>query len=132
MMREANTPEQCRILATWFREEEATFREKAEAENRDYEHYKVRAATKVPTRADNARSLRDYYSEKANHMAALATRYETRLAELDLSYRPVTGTASRTAVTPMTTTPASSSQNEKMLLERIEELERQVGECRPQ
>ena len=83
MMQQASTPEQLQRLATWFREEEATLRGKAEAENRDYERYKVQVQTKVPTRADNARSLRDRYSQKADHVAALAARCEIRLAQSD-------------------------------------------------
>jgi len=94
MMREASTADQCRTLATWFRGEEATFRGKAEAENKDYERYKTTARVKVPTRADNARSLAGTYTNKANRMAELAARYETQLARLDPSYRTVAATAS--------------------------------------
>jgi hypothetical protein len=93
MMREAGTADQCRTLAAWFRGEEATFRGKAEAENRDYERYKTTVRTKVPTRADNARSQADSYSNKADKMAALAARYETQLARLDPSYRPAMATS---------------------------------------
>jgi len=89
MMREASSPDQYRTLVTWFREEEAIFRSKAEAENRDYEHYKVRVRTKAPTRADNARNFRDYYVYKADKMAGLASRYETILSRLDPRYQPV-------------------------------------------
>jgi len=94
MMREASTADQCRTLAAWFRGEEATFRGKAEAENRDYERYKTTVRTKAPTRADNARSQADSYSNKADKMAALAARYETQLAQLDPSYRPATAASS--------------------------------------
>jgi hypothetical protein len=93
MMREASAADQFRTLATWFRGEEATFRGKAEAENRDYERYKTTVHTKVPTRADNARSMAGYYSGKADRMAALATRYETQLSQLDPNYRPVKAAA---------------------------------------
>ena len=111
MMREAHTADQCRTLATWFRGEEATFRGKAEAENADYERYKTTARTKAPTRADNARSLADYYSGKADKMAALATRYESQLSRVDPSYRPVTTTASATAGTRCPAALPRSEQN---------------------
>ena len=106
MMREASTADQDRTLATWFRGQEAAFRAKAEAEYKDFERYKTTVRTKVPTRADNARNLADHYSNKANEMSALATRYETQLALLDPSYRPTT--ASTAAGTPcMATVPQS-------------------------
>jgi hypothetical protein len=94
MMRKADTADRCRTLATWFRGEEAAFRAKAEAESADYERYKTTVRTKVPTRADNARSSADYYSGRADKMAALAALYEARLARLDPSYRPARATAS--------------------------------------
>ena len=87
MMREASTADQYRALVTWFREEEVILRGKAEGENRDYEHYKTSARLKVPTRADNARSMRDHYSYKADEMSELAARYETKLSQLDPTYR---------------------------------------------
>jgi hypothetical protein len=133
MMKEASSADQCRTLATWFREEETIFRVKAEAENRDYERYKnVLIPAKFPTRADTARGLKDYYSYKANQMAALASRYETQLSRLDPSYRPVTTTTAAMTETPITTATPSLSQNEKMLLDRIERLEQQSGRARAQ
>jgi hypothetical protein len=74
MMREANTADQYRTLATWFRG-------------------KTTARTKLPTRADNARSQAESYSNKAIQMASLASRYESQLARLDPTYRPTTVTA---------------------------------------
>jgi hypothetical protein len=119
-MREASTADQCRTLATWFREEEATFRGKAAAEDRDYELYnRMPGPSKYPTRADTARAFRDYYFSKANQMAALADRYETQLAQPDPSYRHVTANES-SADPPL-------SQNERMLLERIERIEQQLA-----
>jgi hypothetical protein len=105
MMREASTADQFRTLANWFRGEEAALRGKAQAERLDYERYKTTVRTKAPTRADNARSMADHYSYKADKMAALAAGYETQLARLDPSYRPVTTTASALAGTAC---PASS------------------------
>jgi hypothetical protein len=93
MMREANTADQYRTLATWFRGEEAAFRAKAVAENEDYNRYKTTARTKLPTRADNARSQAESYSNKAIQMASLASLYESQLARLDPTYRPTTVTA---------------------------------------
>jgi hypothetical protein len=113
VMREANTADQCRLLAAWFREEEVAWRGKAEAEEKDYERYKALVRTKVPTRADNARSWRDYYSNKAGHMAELAARYETELARLDPSYRPVTAAVS-TAGAPATTGTRAASPSVDM------------------
>jgi hypothetical protein len=52
-------------------------------------------------------------------MAALAYRYETQLSPLDPSYRHVT--ASESSADPLL------SQNERMLLERIERIEQQLG-----
>jgi hypothetical protein len=109
MMREASTADQDRVLATWFRGQEAAFRAKAEAEYKDFERYKTTVRTKVPTRADNARNLADHYSNKANEMSALATRYETQLAFLDPSYRPTT--ASTAAGTPCMATVLQSGLN---------------------
>lgn len=111
MMREASTADQYRTLVTWFREQETTFRGKAEAENRDYDRYKDRLVpAKYPTPADTARGLRDYYTYKANQMAGLATRYEIQLSRVDPSYRPVITTAPAAAGTPITTAPPSLSQ----------------------
>ena len=109
MMREASTADQDRTLATWFRGQEAAFRAKAEAEYKDFERYKTTVRTKVPTRADNARNLADHYSNKANEMSALATRYETQLALLDPSHRPTT--ASTAAGTPCMATLSQSGLN---------------------
>jgi hypothetical protein len=133
MMKEASSADQCRTLATWFREEETTFRVKAEAENRQYERYKnMLIQAKFPTRGYTARELRNRYSYKANQMAARASRYETQLSRLDPSYRPVTTNPSAMPGTPITTAPPSLSQNEKMLLDRIERLEQQSGRARAQ
>jgi hypothetical protein len=100
MMREANTPNQDSVLATWFRGQEAVYRAKVEAENRDYERYKTTVRTKAPTRADNARSLADHYSGKASRMAELASGFETQLSRLDPSYRPVTAVSATGTTCP--------------------------------
>ncbi|MGA2435790.1 MAG: hypothetical protein ABSG25_10945 [Bryobacteraceae bacterium] len=116
MMREASTADQYRTLTTWFRGQETIFRGKAEAENKDYEQYKTTVRTKAPTRADNARSMAAHYSNKADQMAALAVRYETQLARLDPSYRPIRAAASAAAGTPIMTSspcPAAFSHPEE-------------------
>ena len=70
MMRDAHTPEQYRVLGTWFRSQEQMFDEKAAAEKKEWEQrvggYKV----------DPARNLYDYYVEKAQEMSARAADYE--------------------------------------------------------
>lgn len=89
LLREASTAEQFRTLAMWFREEEAVFRDKTEAENRDFE--KLRRMTvpaKFPTPADSARSLRDYYAYEAHRKAEAAVRCEVQLSRMDPSFRP--------------------------------------------
>lgn len=49
-----------------FREEEVTFRDKAAAEDRNYELYdRMPGPSKYPTRADTARAFRDYHLPKA-------------------------------------------------------------------
>jgi len=113
MMREASTVDQYRTLATWFREEEAAFREKAEAQAKKFEGIKT-SWSKQPTSVDTARAARDNYLYKADRMATLAKRYETELSRLDPNYRA-----------PSAAAPAPPCQDEKMLLDRIERLEQQ-------
>ena len=133
MMRQASTADQCKTLATWFREEEVSSRSKAGAENRDYERYKnLMVPAKFPTRADSARRLGDYYSYKADQNAAFASRFETQLSRLDPSYRAAISTGPSPARAPGATASAPLSQNEKMLLDRIQRLEQQVAQPRPQ
>jgi hypothetical protein len=60
MMRDASTADQYKALAVWFRQEETTFRMKAEAEDIEYLRYKSRTVgSKYPTPADSARALSD-------------------------------------------------------------------------
>lgn len=70
MMRDAHTPEQYRVLVTWFRSQEQMFDEKAAAEKKEWGQrvggYKF----------DPARNLYDYYVEKAQEMSARAEHYE--------------------------------------------------------
>jgi len=128
MMKEAATGDQYRSLATWFREEETVLRGKARMENAEFEKYKdAMVLGKYPTRVDTARSLRDYYSYRANRMATLATRYETELARLDPAYRPVAAEANAVAEARTSNAQPQLSGNERMLLDRIEQLERQTG-----
>ena len=97
----------------------------ADAENRDYERLqRMVVPAKYPTRADTARGLRDYYSYRASQMASIAAGYEIQLSRLDPTFRPVTPVESP-AAPPL-------SENEKMLVDRIERLERQIGPPRTQ
>jgi len=119
MMREANTADQCRTLVTWFRQEEAHFLDKAQQENAEYERLRQSSVpAKFPRPQDSAQSLRDYYNRKSQKMALLADQFEIRLSRLDPSYHPA----------PKPTNIAAHPESEKMLLERIERLERQVAQ----
>ncbi len=78
MMREAKKPNEYRLLADYFRQQQLQFRVKAEAAEEEWFHcarYFV-LPTKFPTRADTAQALWRYYSYKAAKMAALASGYE--------------------------------------------------------
>src|SRR5215831_9869241 len=67
MIREATTPERYQKLVNWFRDQEASFRRKAEERNQAYERYRQWAVpSKHPNATDGARNLRDYYQLKAD------------------------------------------------------------------
>jgi len=118
LMQEAHNASQYRTLSMWFRDEEAIFRDKAAAASKEYERLKVLPGLgKNPTPADRAKERRDYYSYKAGKMATSAAYCEAELSKLDPSSR----------VSPIVSGLAPLSPNERMLLERIEELERQVS-----
>ena len=127
MMREAHTADQYKDLAAWFRKEEAKFRSKAEAEERDYVLYKDRfPAAKYPTPAESARALSDYYLYKANKMAAIADRYDKQLSRTDLNHPGSAMPGSSTPGEPFKNGLHSQSQSDDML-ERTEAQERQAG-----
>jgi hypothetical protein len=82
LIREAHTPEQYQTLATYFRAQEKLYNDKAAVEKQEWDR---RAAIttgpemKPPTGADSARNLYQYYVEKSQEMATLASNYEQRL-----------------------------------------------------
>ena len=80
MVRQAHTPDQYKALATVFRDQQGVYQRQAEASLREYEKYKTTTHPKTPTAADNARSWQAYYSGKADHAAALASKYESLAA----------------------------------------------------
>ena len=117
LMSEANEPEQRKILVSWFHGEEQTFRRKAEEENQRYERYKrSNFPSKFPAPAESARALRDYYTYRADKMAALEAKYDGSSS--------LAGGNPRVGVTAGAAQPGS--QTERMLLERVEKLEQQI------
>jgi hypothetical protein len=120
--REARTADQVRELARWYRGEEQVFRQKAKDENQELlRRQKMVLPGKFPNPVDSARSLRDYHNYKADQMAKRAARYETELQRLDPMYRIV-------PAEPV----VSFSPSEKVLLDRIQRLERQVQQLQEQ
>lgn len=80
-MAQAHTPEQYGTLATYFRQKEKLFRDKAAEEKVEWDRRKqatLALGKKYPSSADSARNLYDYYSYKADQMASSAAVYEAR------------------------------------------------------
>jgi hypothetical protein len=82
MMSSAHTNEQYQTLATYFRSQERLFRQKAQAQQQEYEEASrlVHGAFKFPTRADVARQANEQYTYQASRMAKLAEAYEQRIS----------------------------------------------------
>lgn len=120
LLADAEKPENSRQLAVYYRTEEQLYRAKAKAESEEHELALAKpwASPKFPTRADIIARLRDYYEGKANSMAAAAARYEAVVQPASADRMQVA------TATPAVATPLSA--NEVMLLQRIEQLEKQV------
>jgi hypothetical protein len=127
LMRQANTPEQCRLLSRYFRAQERAFRVKAAQEQANYRQLlKGWMPSKYPTPAQSQQALYQYQVHRADQMAALAARYEQKLAG--------NRTGEAVALRPGNIDPASRPEgeisgmtpSEKVLLQRIEVLERLI------
>ena len=80
---DAHTSEQYRGLATYFSQQADSFRSKAREEKTEWDRRKsttVSIAAKYPTPADSARNLYDYYTYKADEMAARSRHFESMAA----------------------------------------------------
>lgn len=123
-MQEAKTPAQYLELVTYLRRQEDKLRGEAQSQKEEYEKWaRTGGSSKFPSRADTAHNLYVEYSAKADQMAQLANDFEARLHP----HAPgeVAAKTQRSAPAPLT--PA-----EQMMLDRLNELEKQVKELNKQ
>jgi hypothetical protein len=80
MMREAHTPEQYRVLASYYRMRQQQFANQAHEEIVWFARRNMNvslAAAKYPTPLDSSRNRYEYFNFEAQHMSRQAAHYES-------------------------------------------------------
>jgi hypothetical protein len=118
-MQEAKSPAQYLEVVTYLRNREDALRGEAQSQREIYQKWaQTGGSSKFPSRADVAHNLYVQYTAKADHVAQLANDYESRL------HPPAAGeVATKTPPTPSQLTP-----NEQIMLDKLNQLEKQVKE----
>jgi len=83
--RNANAPDQWKIVASYYEERQKSYLQLAAAEKKEWEQRSQNvtgAFAKYPRPSDSARNLYEYYMEKASKAGELDAKY-SRLAGLD-------------------------------------------------
>jgi hypothetical protein len=123
-MQEANTPAQYSDLVTYLRKQEDALRGEAQSQKEEYQKWaRTGGSSKFPSRADTARNLYMEYSAKADTMAQLANDYEARL------HPPTPGEVAAKTQRPA---PAQLTPAEQMMLDKLDQLEKQVKQLSKQ
>jgi hypothetical protein len=90
LAREAHTPAQYSVLAAFHRQQQESYRKQAADEKIEWERRSLNVTgplAKSPRPVDSARNLYEYYAERANAEASLATHYQ----QLEQSSRLASG-----------------------------------------
>jgi hypothetical protein len=78
MLREAHTPEQFRVLAGYYDQQQKSYLKEAVEEKREWDRRSenvMGVAAKYPRPVDSARNLYEYYIYKANESGVLSMKY---------------------------------------------------------
>jgi hypothetical protein len=128
LMQRASTPEEYRLLASYFRTKEKTYRLKASSDQQQYE--RVRKAVyipKFPTPAETAKSKEQYDEYKADQMAALAMKYEQQaFGPMEVPKTKVTRTSAEETAETNSAEQVHFTANEQLILQKLQDLEHQV------
>ena len=78
LLREAHSPDQYKVLAGYYGEQQASYLKEAAEEKQEWDRRSqniVGVAAKYPRPVDSARNLYEYYMYKASEMGALSSKY---------------------------------------------------------
>ena len=85
MLRSANTPQQYRALAAYFRQRQQVFEQQAQSEKQEWDSLRqntIGNSEKYPRPVDSARNRYEYLSAEADQMGQKAAHFESLSASL--------------------------------------------------